>query len=345
MKLLEAIKEKAKAKPKTIVLPEAEDPRILKAAREIIDGKLANLILLGSKENLAGLSAQEGLDLPRSRHGGQACAQERGLSRLKLINPQESGLFEEFVDIYARLRKNKGISIVQSRQAVENPVYFAALMVRQGLADGFVAGAVHTSSDVIRAALHCVGVKEESSIASSYFLMLLPDKSIGEDGALLFADCGMVVEPDSRQLAEIAILSGETFKSLVGAAPRIALLSYSTKGSGKGRAVDKVVEATRLAREKRPEWLIDGELQVDAAIIPDVAAKKTALEPLKGKANVLIFPSLEAGNIGYKLVQRLTEVKAVGPLLQGFNRPCSDLSRGCSAADIVNAVAITAAQG
>ena len=341
MELLEAIKEKARVKAKTIVLPEAEDPRILKAAREIIDGKLANLILLGSKENLAGLSAQEGLDLPRPSHGGQACAQERG----KLINPQESGLFEEFVDIYARLRKDKGISIVQSRQAVENPVYFAALMVRQGLADGFVAGAVHTSSDVIRAALHCVGVKKESSIASSYFLMLLPDKSIGEDGALLFADCGMVVEPDSRQLAEIAILSGGTFKSLVGAAPRIALLSYSTKGSGKGRAVDKVVEATRLAREKRPEWLIDGELQVDAAIIPDVAAKKTALEPLKGKANVLIFPSLEAGNIGYKLVQRLTEVKAVGPLLQGFNRPCSDLSRGCSTADIVNAAAITAAQG
>ncbi len=329
MKLLKAIKEKARAKAKTIVLPEAEDPRILRAAKEIIDEKLANLILFGSKEKLAGLSAQEGLDL----------------DMVKLINPRESELFEEFVDIYARLRKDKGISLVQSRQAVENPVYFAALMVRQGLADGFVAGAAHTSRDVIRAALHCVGVKQESSLASSYFLMLLPDESIGEDGVLLFADCGMVVEPDSRQIAEIAVLSGETFKSLAGAAPRIALLSYSTKGSSKGRAVDKVVEATRLAREKRPEWLIDGELQVDAAIIPEVAAEKTAFEPLKGNANVLIFPSLEAGNIGYKLVQRLTRVKAVGPLLQGFNRPCSDLSRGCSAADIVNAAAITAAQG
>jgi len=329
MKLLEAIKEKAKAKAKTIVLPEAEDPRILKAAKEIIDENISNLILLGSKENLAGLSGQEELDL----------------SRVKFINPQKSELFEEFVDIYARLRKNKGVSLEQSRRTVGNPVYFAALMVRQGLADGFVAGAVRTSSDVIRAALHCVGVKEESSLASSYLLMLLPDVSIGEDGVLLFADCGMVVEPDSRQLAEIAILSGETFKSLVGAAPKIALLSYSTKGSSKGRAVDKVVEATRLAREKRPDWLIDGELQIDAAIIPEVAAQKTALEPLKGNANVLIFPSLEAGNIGYKLVQRLTKVKAVGPLLQGFNRPCSDLSRGCGAADIVNAVAITAAQG
>ena len=305
MDIVTKIRARAKAKLKTIALPEVEDSRVKEAAKIIGKEGIAKILLFG-----------------------------RGmLDKVKQ---------EEYAKKYYELRKSKGISLDDARKALENPLYYAAMMTRNGDSDGFVAGASHTTPDVARAAIHCLGVDERINIASSCFLISVPDCSYGEEGAFIFADCGIVPDPNPRQLAYIAISNAELAKKVFGIPPRVALLSYSTKGSAKGKVIDKTLDALALARQMQPGLLIDGELQVDAAIVPEVAQIKYPNSLLKGRANVLIFPNLEAGNIGYKLVQRLAKARAIGPLVVGLNKPCSDLSRGCLVEDIVDCVAVTA---
>lgn len=305
MDIVTKIRAKAKARIKTIVLPENEDPRVREAAKIIEKEGIAKVLLLGRGT------------LDESKH-------------------------EEYSKLYYEFRKSKGISLDDARRVMDDPLYYAAMMTHLGDSDGFVAGASHTTADVARSAMHCLGVKERISVVSSCFVMGIPDSPYGEDGAFIFADCGIVPEPNPRQIACIAISNAELAEKVLGIKPRVALLSYSTKGSAKGRAIDKTLEALALAKQMQPELLIDGELQVDAAIIPEVAEIKYPNSLLKGRANVLIFPNLEAGNIGYKLVQRLAKARAIGPLIVGLNKPCSDLSRGCVVDDIIDCVAVTA---
>jgi len=299
------IRARAKAKLKTITLPEVEDIRVREAAKIIEREGIAKVLLFG-----------------------------RGML--------DKAKQEEYAKMYYELRKPQGINLDDARKSLENPLYYAAMMTRNGDSDGFVAGASHTTPDVARAAIRCLGVDERISIASSCFLMSIPDCSYGEEGAFIFADCGIVLDPNPRQLACIAISNAELARRVLGITPKVALLSYSTKGSAKGRVIDKMLEALALAKQMQPDLLIDGELQVDAAIVPEVAEIKYPNSLLAGKANVLIFPNLEAGNIGYKLVQRLARARAIGPIIVGLNKPCSDLSRGCSTEDIVDCVAVTA---
>ena len=288
-----------------IILPEKDDPRILQAAKIIREEKIARIILLG-KEDL------------------------------------DSKKIDNFSKTFFELRKHKGITIEEALAAVSLPLYYAAMLVRTGEADGFVAGAAHSTPDVARAAIYCLGIMERIKTVSSCFIMLVPDCQLGEDGIFVFADCGIVPEPTPEQLAQIAVSTAELAQNILGIRPRVAMLSYSTKGSAKGALVDKAREAAALAKQLSPDLLIDGELQVDAAIVPEVAKIKDAGGLLAGRANVLIFPNLEAGNIGYKLVQRLSRARAIGPLLQGLRKPCSDLSRGAPVEDIVDTVAATA---
>lgn len=305
MEIVTRIRQRAKAKLKTIALPEIEDSRVKEAARIVEAEGLARVLLFG-----------------------------RGLLDKKKQKAYAQGYYE--------LRKVKGISQYEASEILNDPLYYAAMMAHNGDCDGFVAGAAHTTPDVARAAIQCLGVDQKINLASSCFLMSVPDCPYGEGGAFIFADCGIVPEPNSRQIASIAVSNAELAERLFGITPRVALLSYSTKGSAKGRVVDKIIEALALAKEQKPGLLIDGELQVDAAIVPEVAEIKYPNSLLGGRANVLIFPSLEAGNIGYKLVQRLAKARAIGPLIVGLNKPCSDLSRGCSVEDIVDCVAVTA---
>ncbi|MDP3731947.1 MAG: phosphate acetyltransferase [Candidatus Omnitrophota bacterium] len=305
MDIVAKIRVRAKRKLKTIALPEIEDTRVREAAKIIEKEGIAKVLLFG-----------------------------RGM--LDKVRQ------EEYAKQYYELRKSKGISLDNARKALDDPLYYAAMMTRNGDSDGFVSGASHTTPDVARAAIHSLGVDERIGIASSCFLMSVPDCLYGEEGAFIFADCGIVPDPNPRQLACIAISNAELAKKVLGITPRVALLSYSTKGSAKGRAIDKTLEALALARQMQPDLLIDGELQVDAAIVPEVAEIKYPNSLLKGRANVLIFPNLEAGNIGYKLVQRLAKARAIGPVVVGLNKPCCDLSRGCSVEDIVDCVAVTA---
>lgn len=305
MDIVNRIRERAKANLKTIALPEIEDSRVKEAAEIIEKEGVARVLVFG-----------------------------RGMLDKKKQ--------EAYAQEYYQLRRLKGISLEDARQALEDPLYYAAMMTRAGEADGFVAGAAHTTPNVARAAIQCLGVDERINIASSCFLMSVPDCPYGEEGAFIFADCGIVPDPNPRQLAYIAVSNAELAEKVFGIPPKVAFLSYSTKGSSHGRAIDKVLEALSLARQMRPGLLIDGELQVDAAIIPEVAEIKYPNSLLAGRANVLIFPDLEAGNIGYKLVQRLARARAVGPLFVGLNKPASDLSRGCSAEDVVDCVAATA---
>jgi phosphate acetyltransferase len=305
MEIIEKIRRKASKLNKTIVLPEPEDQRVREAAKIIKKENIARIILLDKSKMTAGDK-------------------------------------EKYAKEYFQLRKLKGISLDEARQTMEHPVYFAAMMVRDGKADGFVAGASHTTPDVARAAIYCIGTEERCGLALSCFIMVLPDSTCGENGTLIFSDCGIVPEPNPRQLSCIAIASAQMANEVLDFNPRVALLSYSTKGSSKGKSVEKIREALRLTREMKPDLLVDGEIQVDAAIIPEVAKIKCPESPLKGKANVLIFPDLEAGNISYKLVQRLGKARALGPLLLGLKKPCCDLSRGCNIDDIIDCVAVTA---
>jgi len=329
MKLSQLIREKAKKNPKIIVLPEGEEPRMIKAAETIINQGIASLILLGREESIKSKARELGVELP---------------DKTKIINPKDSKKLEEYAESYYQLRKNKGMSSDEAYKLLENPLYFGALMVYHDDADGLVAGSVNATGDVFRPALQTIKTAPGINIVSSSFVMVVPDCPYGEKGIIVFADCALNPEPNAEQLADVAIASAATGKALVGFEPRVAMLSFSTKGSGKHPLVDKVIEATKIAQEKKPELLIDGELQADAALIPSIGERKAPNSKIAGKANVLIFPDLHSGNIAYKLIERLAKAEAIGPISQGMRKPVNDLSRGCSTDDIVNVVAITVLQ-
>jgi len=329
MKISQLIREKAKKNPKIIVLPEGEEPRMIKAADTIINEGFASLILLGREENIKSKARELGIDLS---------------NKIKIINPKDSGKLKEYAESYYQIRKNKGVSLDEACQLLENPLYFGALMVYHDDADGLVAGSINATGDVFRPALQTIKTAPGINIVSSSFVMVVPDCPYGEKGIIVFADCALNPEPNAEQLADVAIASAATGKALVGFEPKVAMLSFSTKGSAKHPLVEKVIEATKIAKEKKPELLIDGELQADTALIPSIGERKAPNSKIAGKANVLIFPDLNSGNIAYKLIERLAKAEAIGPISQGMRKPVNDLSRGCSAEDIVNVVAITVLQ-
>ncbi|MFI5358840.1 MAG: phosphate acetyltransferase [Halanaerobiales bacterium] len=328
MDLLAGFRKRASENRKSIVLPEGNEPRIIKAAASILEEGIADLYLLGEVEEI------------RSR------ARDLGVSidGATLINPAESELLEEFGKLFYELRKHKGITEEEARSQVVNPLYFGTMLVHTGRAAGMVAGAINSTGDVLRPAFQIIKTRPGVSIVSGAFIMQVPDSEYGADGSFIFADCAVNPNPDAEQLAEIAISSAETARTLLGIEPVVAMLSFSTKGSAKHELVDKVIQATAIAKEKAPELKLDGELQADAALVASVGRTKCPDSEVAGKANVLVFPDLQAGNIGYKLVERLAGAQAVGPILQGIAKPVNDLSRGCSVEDIINIVAITSVQ-
>ena len=327
MIFIETIKERAKKDIKTIVLPESRDKRVLDAASIILKEKIANIIIIGKEEEIA--VTAEGIDI----------------SGATIINPFTSELTEELIQELVELRKSKGLTYDDAKKMLlEDYMYYACMLVKVGKADGCVSGACHSTSNTLRPALQIIKTKPGVELVSAFFLMVVPNCEYGSNGTFIFADCGLEQNPDSNKLAAIAASSAESFNLLVQEEPKVAFLSHSSMGSAKHADVDKVVEAVKIAKEKYPSYKMDGELQLDAAIIPEVAASKAPNSEVAGKANVLVFPDLDAGNIGYKLVQRLAKAEAYGPVCQGIAAPVNDLSRGCSAEDIVGVVAITAVQ-
>ena len=331
MDFIEKIKEQAKQEIKSIILPETEDLRVLKGTEIVLSEKTANIILLGDEEKIQKLAKENNINIDGA----------------KIINPLKSEKLDTYVDALYELRKAKGMTKEQAKELLTtNSRYFATMMVKLGDADGFVSGASHPTSDTLKPVLQIIKGRPGVKTVSAFFIMCLPDNEFGEDGVFIYADCGMNENPTDEQLADIAITSSESFKELVNpnGIPKIAMLSYSTKGSAHSELTEKVVRATELAHNKAPELLVDGESQLDAAIIPEVAKMKAPDSPVAGNANILVFPDLNAGNIGYKLTQRLAHAKAFGPLCQGLDKPVNDLSRGCSAEDIAGVVAITCVQ-
>lgn len=329
MNLIQQIIDRAKADKQRIVLPEGTEERTIKAADQLIADGVANIILLGNISEIKNLADKLGL---------------KNIDKATIIDPKENPKKEEYANLLFELRKAKGMTIDQAMGLVENPLYYACLMIKNGDAEGEIAGAQNTTGDVLRPALQIIKTAPGISVVSGAFLVFTKTKQYGKDGLLLFADCAVTPNPTAPQLAEIAISTAHTARALVGEEPRVAMLSFSTKGSAKDPMADKVIEATKLAKEIDPTVELDGELQADAALVPSVGSSKAPGSPVAGKANVLVFPTLEAGNIGYKLVQRLGEAEAVGPILQGMAAPVNDLSRGCSVDDIYKMVAIAANQ-
>ena len=327
MGFIDVIKEKAKADKKVIVLPESEDRRTYEAAAQILKEGLADIISVGTEEAVK--KGGEGLDL----------------TGVKVVDPATSERTAAYIDKLVELRQKKGMTPEQAKDILLNQyLYYGVMMVKMGDADGMVSGACHSTADTLRPCLQILKTKPGTKLVSAFFLMEVPNCEFGENGTFVFADCGLNQNPNPEELAAIAASSAESFKALVGAEPKVAFLSHSSKGSAKHADVDKVVEAVKIAKEQYPDVLMDGELQLDAAIVPSVGASKAPESPVAGKANVLVFPDLDAGNIGYKLVQRLAKAEAYGPVTQGIAAPVNDLSRGCSAEDIVGVVAITAVQ-
>jgi phosphate acetyltransferase len=327
MKFLEQILTQAKQDVKTIVLPESNDIRTLKAVAMIQEQGIANVILIGNKDEIKKLAGD--LDI----------------SKAKIVDPSNFDKFEEYANTLYELRKAKGMTLEQAKKILsENPLYFGIMMVKVGEADGMVAGAINSTANTLRPALQILKTAPGAKLVSAFFVMVVPDCEYGDKGVFAFGDCGLVENPTADELSEIAIATSKSFKSLVNVEPAVAMLSYSTYGSAKSELTEKVIEATRLAKEKAPELQLDGELQADAAIIEAVGSSKAPGSNVAGKANVLIFPDLNCGNISYKLVQRLAKAEAYGPIMQGIAKPVNDLSRGCSAEDIVGVVGITCVQ-
>ncbi len=328
MGFIDEIKAKAKSNVKTIVLPETEDARTYEAAEKILKEGTAKLVLIGSEEEVA-------------KNKGSF-----DISGAVIVDPATSDKTESYIAKLVELRQKKGMTEEQARELLlKSYTYYGVMMVKMGDADGMVSGACHSTADTLRPCLQILKTKPGTKLVSSFFVMVVPDCDMGENGTFVFSDCGLEQNPDSEKLAAIALSAAESFKLLVGDEPRVAMLSHSSMGSAKHADVDKVVEAVKIAKENAQEdVMVDGELQLDAAIVPSVGASKAPNSPVAGKANVLVFPDLDAGNIGYKLVQRLAKAEAYGPMTQGIAAPVNDLSRGCSADDIVGVVAITAVQ-
>lgn len=329
MNLLEQIKLSAKKHNKRIVLPEGSEERTLKAADILISKKIAQITLLGDPDAIMSESEKFGLT---------------NIKNAKIVDPLNNPDKERYTDMMVQIRKNKGLTMAEAEKLIEDPLYLATMMIKAGDADGEVAGAMNSTGDVLRPAFQYVKTKPGISVVSGAFIMILKNREYGEEGLIVFADCAVHPDPTESELAEIAVATASTTRAIAGFEPKIAMLSFSTKGSAKHPMVDKVVNATRIASEMAPDVQIEGELQADAAIVESIGKSKAPGSKIAGAANVLIFPNLECGNIAYKLVQRLAGAEAIGPVLQGMAAPINDLSRGCSISDIVNLVAITANQ-
>ncbi|MDR0941638.1 MAG: phosphate acetyltransferase [Bacteroidales bacterium] len=329
MSFVNRVRAQAKKNMQTIVLPESTEPRTLEAANTVIKEKIANIILIGNPDFIAQYAAEHNLPY---------------LLEAQVIDPLNHPKQEEYAQMIVELRKNKGVDIDAARALIKNPLYLAATIIKAGDADGEVAGAENATQNVLRPGFQLIKTQEGVSIVSGVFIMIMKDKNFGDNGVMLFADCAVNPEPTEDELAEIAVRTAKTAHSLLNMTARIAMLSFSTHGSAKHKLTEKVARATEIVKANHPNIIIDGEMQVDAAIVPEVSAKKSPDSILKGTANTLIFPSLETGNIAYKLVQRFAHAEAYGPILQGLAKPINDLSRGCSVEDIINVIAITAIQ-